>query len=122
VVAATVQIQQLLVILQVNTEEQLSSTIPVHFHIKVWKGLVSVNRQFARVTTRWPNIGLPHHCGELQKRIATQLIHSQLKIIEPSNIGLPHHCGELQKRIATQLIHSQLKIIEPSMDLRLHFL
>jgi hypothetical protein len=39
-----------------------------------------------------------------------------------STIGLPHHCGKLQKRIATQLIHSELKIIEPSMDLGLHFL
>jgi hypothetical protein len=36
--------------------------------------------------------------------------------------GVPHHCCELQERIATQFDNSQLKIIEPALDLSLRFL
>jgi hypothetical protein len=60
----------------------MSSPAPVHLHIKVWKGWIGVDRQIGRATRR-PSIGVPHHCCELQERIATQFVNSQLKIIEP---------------------------------------
>jgi hypothetical protein len=66
----------------VDTETQWSSTAPVHFHIKVWKGWIGVDRQIGRATRR-QSTGVPHHCCELQERIATQFVNRQLKIIEP---------------------------------------
>jgi hypothetical protein len=66
----------------VDAETQLSSTAPVHFHIKVWKGWIGVDRQIGRATRR-PSTGVPHHCCDLQERIATQFVNRQLKIIEP---------------------------------------
>jgi hypothetical protein len=58
------------------------TTAPVHLHIKVWKRWIDVDRQIG-LATRRPSTGMTHHCCELQERIATQFVNSQLKLIEP---------------------------------------
>jgi hypothetical protein len=43
----------------VDTETQLSSTAPVHLHIKVWKGWIGLHIYFPALTTT----SVSYHCG-----------------------------------------------------------